>query len=205
MSLATRKNECGAALVMALLAIVCLSGLGLGLVAASNAERQIAGNARGAAATALAADAALEGVLLELAAAPDWSPLLAGGVSVFHDTTHRPTTPSRVVVDLDQVTSEIQADASATYPLGVNTPAWRLFGWGPLTGLAGLPASDGGAYVAVWIADDPADADGSASTDANGTMMLHSEAFGFGATRRSADAVIARAPIGVRVLSWRSR
>ena len=198
-------REQGAALVLSLLVIVCLSGLGLGLVAATNAERQIAGNARGSAATALAADAAIEGVLTEISSVPNWNALLTGSTSQFHDVTHRPLSPSRVVLDLDQVTIDIQADAASTYALGTNTPMWRLFAWGPLAQMAGLAAGDSGAYVAVWVADDPADADGSAGTDANATIMLHSEAFGFGATRRSADVVITRAPVGVRVLSWRSK
>lgn len=197
-------KEQGSALAFALLVVVCLSGLGLGLVASGNAERQIAANARGAAATSLAADAAIEGVLPEIAATPDWTTLLSGATSTFHDTTHQPTTASRTTVDLDQVRVEIQSEATATYPVGANTPTWRLFAWGPLTRLAGLAAEDSGAYVAVWLADDPADVDGVASADTNGTILVHSEAFGYGATRRSADAVIARAPVGVRVLSWRS-
>ena len=116
-----------------------------------------------------------------------------------------PVTSSRTIIDLDQITADLQSDVASTFALGANTPAWRLYAWGPLTRLAGLPATDSGAYVAVWLADDPADADGLPSVDANGTIMVHSEAFGFGATRRGVDAVIARAPVGVRVLSWRPR
>jgi hypothetical protein len=198
-------TEQGAALVMAMLIVACLSGLGLGLVAASTAERQIAGNARGAAATELAAAAAIEGMLPEIAAAPDWSALLSTSTSWLHAGTHHPITSSRTFIDLDQIGADIQSDAAATYGLGANTPQWRLFAWGPLTELAGLEAQASGAYVAVWIADDPTDGDDSATADANGTIMLHSEAFGYGATRRGADVVIARAPAGVRVLSWRSR
>lgn len=199
-------KEQGAALVMSLLVIICLSGLALGMVAASSAERQIAGNARGAAAAGLAADAVIEGVIAEVAAVSDWSVLLAGDrSSAFQDATRRPVTPSRAVVDLDRVTAEVQADTAGTFPLGAGTPVWRLYAWGPLTRLAGLPSSDSGAYVAVWVADDPADGDGVATVDANETIMVHSEAFGFGGTRRSSDAVLGRAPFGVRVLSWRSR
>ncbi len=198
-------REEGAALVLALLVVVCLSGLGFGLAAAGSAERQIAGNARLAAVASVAADAAIEGVLSEIGAAPDWSVLLSGATSAFHDVTHRPLLASRAEIDLDQVTTDLQADAVATYPLGANTPSWRLFAWGPLTRLAGLPAEDSGAYVAVWLADDPADSDGASGSDANGTVMVHSEAFGYGGTRRGADAIVARAPVGVRVLSWRSR
>ena len=107
-----RKNQQGAALVLSLLVVVCLSGVGLGLAAASSAERQIAANARGAVATSAAAEAAVEGVLTEISAAPDWSVWLAGVTSRFHDATRRPLTPSRVTVDLDQVTTELQAEAA---------------------------------------------------------------------------------------------
>ena len=200
-----RKNQQGAALVLSLLVVVCLSGVGLGLAAASSAERQIAANARGAVATSAAAEAAVEGVLTEISAAPDWSVWLAGVTSRFHDATRRPLTPSRVTVDLDQVTTELQAEAATAWPLGPNTPAWRLVAWGTLEALAGLEAGASGAYVAVWAADDPGEADAQASADSNGTIMLHGEAFGFGATRRAVDVVIVRAAAGPRVLSWRSR
>jgi hypothetical protein len=196
-------REQGAALVTALLVIVCLSALGLGLVTASSAERQIAGNARGAAALGLAAGAAIEGVIGEIGRAPDWSALLAVATSAFQDGSRQPQTPSRTVVDLDAITTELQADATAAFPLGANTPRWRLFAWGPLTRLAGLAASESRAYVAVWIADDASDADGDAWADANGVIMVHSEAFA-GGMRRSADAVLGQALGGVRVLSLRS-
>lgn len=197
-------SEQGGALVISLLVLVCLSGLGLGLVAAGDAERSIAGHARRAAETMRAAEAGVEGVLPEIAAAASWTTLLATSVSSFHDATRKPVVPSRATIDLDVITAELQSDASATYPLGPNTPAWRLYAWGPLTTLAGLAADQAGTYVAVWLADDPADGDNLSGADANGIIMMHSEAFGFGRTRRSVDAVVARTAGGVRVLSWRT-
>jgi hypothetical protein len=200
------KSDGGAALVLALLVVVCLSGIGLGMVAASASERQISANSRNAAAINLAASAVVEGVIGEVAAAPSWSPLVSGAqLSMFNAGAHQVTTPSRTLLNLDVITAEIQADAAATYSLGGNTPQWRLFGWGPLTTLAGLPAGDSGAYVAVWVADDPSDNDGNASADANGVIMLHGEAFGYGASRAAADVVLKRTAAGPRVLSWRSR
>jgi len=199
-------GEGGAALIMALLVIVCLAGLGLGLVATSSAERQISGNVSSAAAIGLAADAVVEGVITEVGAAPDWTLLLSGAtVSAFSEGAHQVTTPSAAPLDLDAMTAELQADAAGTFPLGANTPAWRLFGWGTLATLAGIAPSASSAYVAVWVADDPADGDGSASTDANGVIMLHGEAFGRGGSRASADVVLSRTAGGPRVLSWRSR
>ena len=197
-------SERGGALVISLLVLVCLSGLGLGLVAAGDAERSIAANARRAAETMRAAEAAAEGVLPEIAAASSWTTLLATSVSAFHEATRKPVVPSRATVDLDVITAELQSDASAVYPLGPNTPVWRLYAWGPLTTMAGLAREEAGTYVAVWLADDPSDGDDLAGADANGIIMVHSEAFGFGRTRRSVDAVVARTAGGVRVLSWRT-
>lgn len=203
--LANEHSE-GAALIMALLVVVCLSGIGLGMAAASSAERQIAANARGAASIALAASAVVEGVIAEFAGAPDWTPFVNGTrLSLFTAGSHQVATASRTPLNLDTITAEIQSDAAATYALGANTPLWRLFGWGPLTTLAGLPVGDSGAYVAVWVADDPSDNDGNAAADGNGVIMLHGEAFGYGASRAAADVVLKRTAAGPRVLSWRSR
>lgn len=198
-------NQQGAALVMTLLVIACLAGLGMGLVAASSADVQIAANTRAASATSLAADSAVEAVIAELGTVASWSTWLSGTTSQFHDTTHRPLTPSQTVLDLDQVTTDLQAEIAAAFALGANTPRWRLCAWGALSTLAGLPPSSTGAYVAVWIADDPADADGSSATDANGIVLLHGEAFGYGATRRAVDVELQRASVGARILSWRPR
>ena len=198
--------ENGAALIMALLVVVCLSGIGLGMASTSSAERKISANARNAAAIGLAASAAIEGVIGELAGAADWSPFVSGTrQSVFNAGAPQVTTPSRTSLNLDTITAEIQGDAATTYPLGANTPVWRLLGWGPLTTLAGLPAGDSGAYVAVWVSDDPSDNDGNAAADLNGVIMLHGEAFGYGASRAAADVVLKRTAAGPRVLSWRSR
>ena len=200
------ENQKGAALIMALLVVVSLSGIGLGMAAASSSERQISANARAAAVVGLAASAVVEGVMGEVAAASDWTPLVSGAQqSVFNDGSRQVMTASRTPLNLDVITAELQADAAATYSLGANTPVWRLFGWGPLTTLAGLPAGDSGAYVAVWVADDPSDNDSDAAADANGVMMMHGEAFGYGASRASADVVVKRTAAGPRVLSWRSR
>jgi len=200
-----RHDETGAALVLALCVVVCLSGIGLGMAAATSSERQVAANARSAETISLAAASVVEGVIGEVAAAPSWSPLVSGAAtSVFNAGSHQVLTPSRMTINLDTITAEIQADAMSAYPVGMNTPVWRLYGWGPLTTLAGLPAGDSGAYVAVWVADDPSDNDGNPAADANGVIMLHGEAFGYGASRASAELVLKRTAAGPRVLSWRS-
>jgi hypothetical protein len=52
-------------------------------------------------------------------------------------------------------------------------------------------------YVAVWVADDPADGtggvpDGDPLADVNGTLTLHAEAFGPAGTRKVIEVTVAR-------------
>ena len=102
-------REDGAALILALIVVVALSGIGLGMVAASSTERQVSANARNAAEIGLAADAVVEGVIGDVAAEPNWSPLLSGArVSAFSTGSHQVTTPSRTSLNLDTVTAELQ-------------------------------------------------------------------------------------------------
>ena len=48
-------------------------------------------------------------------------------------------------------------------------------------------------YVAVWVADDPAETRRrSATADTNGTLTLHAEAIGPGGTRKVIEVTVAR-------------
>lgn len=196
-------KEQGTALVLSLLVVVCLSGLGLGLATASGAERTVAGHAHGAIDTMLAADAAVESVLGDVAAAPDWSTWLSGVTTSFRDTSLVVTTPAKARVDLAAITAELQSDG--TYGTGANAPVWHLIAWGRLAARLGLPSDANLNYVAVWAADDPAETDGRPDLDANHILLLHGEAFGLGAGRCGVDVMIERTPAGPRVRSWRSR
>jgi hypothetical protein len=57
-----------------------------------------------------------------------------------------------------------------------------------------LPANeiDSPMYVAVWVADDPAEDDGNPATDGNGTLTLHAEAYGPSGTRKVIEVTVAR-------------
>ena len=100
-------------------------------------------------------------------------------------------------IDLDARTAELNADAARKWPVGPDTPRWRLVGWGR------LPEMPSARRVAVWIADDVMDADGIPGEDRNGMLMIHVEAFG---PRGAAHVVAAymRRDVGVvRTVSWR--
>lgn len=204
MTAGRRGAERGGALVITLAVLACLSGLGLGLVATATAERAVAAHARAASATMVAAGAAVEAALGELSGWDSWSAALDGArPSAFRDATVWPVTPTRLTLDLGALTVALQDDTRSRYAAGPNAPVWRLFRWGRLATLAGVPDTVTRGYVAVWVADDPWDGDDLPLEDANGTVMLHGEAFGDAGTRRATDAVIARSEGGVRVLSWR--
>jgi hypothetical protein len=206
--LAGSRDDRGSAVVIALVATVLLAALGQGLVLLTSTEQAIAGNAHAGVETLYAADAAIACVLPELRQAPHWSDVLNGATrSAFVDGTRTPTLPSGDTVDLDALTNALQARSQASDPWGSNNPVWRLYAYGPLDRLAGTMRSR--AYVAVWVADDPAETDGDATADSNRVLMMLAEAFGPNRTARSISVTIGapdREGAGQgrpRVLSWR--
>jgi hypothetical protein len=47
-------------------------------------------------------------------------------------------------------------------------------------------------YIAVWVADDPAETDGNPLADGNGTLTLHAEAYGPNGSRKVVEVTVAR-------------
>lgn len=214
-------GERGSALLIALLAGMTLSVLGLALLLTSNTETLIAANSRDAQQAVYAADAAVERARRDLALTPAWTSVLEAGaipecaqtLSTFAATAC--SDPSQLIVtlpgtnqkiDLAAATDALQATSDAQDLWGVNDPVWRLYAFGPLAGLLPPGAVATPLYVAVWAADDPSETDGAPSADSNGVLALHAEAYGPTGTKRMIDATIARpAPgrPGTRLLSWR--
>ena len=55
-------------------------------------------------------------------------------------------------------TGQLQADDRHARICGApNNPQWKLFAWGPLSDMLPNNQIDSPMYVAVWVADDPAD------------------------------------------------
>jgi hypothetical protein len=202
------RNDRGSAVVIALVATVLLAALGQGLVLLTNTEQAIAVNAHDGVETLYAADAAVACVQAELRRMPRWSDLLSGaGRTSFVDGTRTPTLPSGGTLDLDALTSALQAESRASDPWGPNNPIWRLVAYGPLDRLAGRLQSR--AYVAVWVADDPSETDGDPTVDSNGVLTVRVEAFGPNRSARTVSVTIG-GTVGEdgeqarpRVLSWR--
>ena len=200
-------NEDGTALIIALMSMMLLTALGAAVVMVSRTETAIANNYRNSQEALYAADAAIERVVQDLLMVPRWNDILvdagagvAGVTSSF--TTGNPGSqialPAGGRMTLTTATASLQAESDAAAQWGPNNPQWRLFAWGPLSDLLGTTAIDSNMYVAVWVADDPADGpstavpDGNPLLDANGTLTLRAEAIGPSGTRKTIEVTVAR-------------
>ena len=186
-------DDRGSAIVIALIATVLLTSLGVGLVLLTNTESAIASNYRAGNETLYAADAAVERVVQDLLLVPRWNDILSGTVqSGFVDTTLTPTLSSQQAVSLTAMTSDVQTQSDATAPWGLNNPVWRLFAYGPMSSMLGANSVQSDSYLVVWISDDPAEVDDDPSADTNGVLTLFAQAIGPYGTIRSVEVTVAK-------------
>jgi hypothetical protein len=168
-------------MIVTLLLTTVLLALSMGLVILTNVESAVSGNFIRAGETFQAADAGVEMAIASLSGA-DWSLILAGSEPPC-------TTPDGAPVSI-----------TGFYPIdrwGPNSPVWRLY--------ACLPGSDAAraATVAIWLADDPSEADGDPFLDTNRRVTLRSEAFGPAGAHVGVEATVERGA-ELRILSWRA-
>jgi len=175
-------------MIVALLLTTVLLALGMGLVALTNVETAVAANFRRAGDALQAADAGIEIAAARLSAA-DWGvvlsavePLACGGPD------GSPVAPTGFY---------------RTDRWGANGPVWRLYVCGPLQDQMPGEAVDPVTVLAIWLADDPSEADDDPILDTNQRLTVRAEAFGPGGTHAAIEATVARAGPGVRILSWR--
>ncbi len=189
-----RRDERGVALIIALMATLLLTALGVALVLVTSTETQIAGHFRDAQEALYAADAGVERAVQDLLLVPRWNDVLAGTVrSGFVDSTLLPTLPGGgVTIDLNQATTALQAETDAANLWGANNPRWQLYAWGRVTNLLPTGTIDSWMYIAVWVADDPSETDGDPLSDTNGVLTLHAEAYGQWNTRKVIEVTVAR-------------
>jgi hypothetical protein len=192
------RSETGTALIIALMSMMLMTALGAAVIMVTNTETQIAGNYSNSQEAIYAADAAAERVVQDLLMIPRWNDILTGAAqSAFVDgaISGQKTLPGGGRITLccgtGTATGQLQAETDTADNWGANNPQWRLFAWGPLGDLLpGVVRSP--MYVAVWIADDPAETDGSPAADVNGTLTLHAEAYGPQGTRKVVEVTVAR-------------
>jgi hypothetical protein len=195
----------GSALIIALMSMMLLTALGAAVVMVTNTETMIAANYRNGQEALYAADAGVERVVQDLLMVPRWNDILSGSEqSAFIDGSMsvQKILPAggRITLccDGNSATGQLQATTDAANLWGANNPRWKLFAWGPLNSMLPNASLDTAMYVAVWVADDPADgpdvahADGNPAMDTNGVLTLHAEAYGPGGTRKVVEVTVAR-------------
>jgi PilX N-terminal len=190
-----RRDERGTALIIALMAMMLLTALGAAVVMVSSTETHISSNYRTSQEALYAADAAVERVVEDLLMIPRWNDILSGASqSAFVDGAAgvSKTLPGGGTITLTSATTALQSDTDTLNLWGPNNPQWKLFAWGPLSNMLPNNQIDSSMYVAVWVADDPAETDANPLTDGNGTLTLHAEAIGPSGTRKVVEVTVAR-------------
>jgi hypothetical protein len=192
-------NDEGTALIIALMSMLLLTALAAAVVMVSSTEVKIAGNYNNAQETLYAADAAVERVVQDLLLIPRWNDILSGSVkSALIDGSDSVSKAvpggSRILLccSATSATGQIQALTDTANLWGANNPRWKLFAYAPLKDMLPDVEIDSPSYIAVWIADDPAEIDDDPLADTNGTLTLHAEAFGPTGTHKVIEVTVAR-------------
>jgi hypothetical protein len=173
------KNNKGAALVLAMMAVAFLAALALSLSMLTGVEMRVAANYSDAHEAMSAAETALEFAVREALSITDWSGVAAGNIrSTFADGG-----PGGLRTRADGSTVDLTA---LTTDLG--DPLWRLFAYGALSRLENVPSN---AYIVVWAKPDP--------VGSQEGLALRADAFGSAGTRRGVQAAVSRRG----VLSWK--
>ena len=195
-----RADERGAALVVALMATLLLSALGLALILTTTTETKITGNYTYGQEALYSADGAIERTVQDVLTVPDWNDMLSGAQrSAFVDgsPSGTRTLPNGAVIDLGEATNMINCGKLTTCsaaemntstedrPWGLNNPRYQLFAYGPANNFLDTGTTNSPFYVVVWVADDPSESDGDPTKDGNdatnfgsGVITLRAEAWG---------------------------
>ena len=209
-------GEDGMALIIALMAMLMMTALGMALVLTTSVETMIAGNFRNSSEGLYAADAVVERAMDDLLAVPDWNTLLDGSVqSAFIDglPSGARTLPNGSLIDLSQIiglancektTTCSTADMNAVTterPWGANNPRWQLYAYGPLREVTPTDTINSNVYVVVWVGDDPSENDNLPLTDGDesaglnpgrGVVSMLVHAYGPSGSRRVIETTFAR-------------
>ena len=208
------KNDRGAALIIALMAMLLLTALGLALVLNTTTEGMITGNFRSGQEALYAADAGVERVMDDLLTVPDWNNILTGSVrSAFIDgsPSGARTMPDGTSIDLTEATNMANcghvascsiAEMNASTedrPWGANNPRWKLYAYGALNTIISTGTVNSNIYVIVWVGDDQSENDDDPTTDGNaqtnpgsGVLAMHVEAFGPQGTHKILEVTVAK-------------
>jgi hypothetical protein len=204
---ARRRSDEGAALLLALIVTLLCLAIGAGVVAVAAIEVAHGGASRAAIVADAAADAAAERALHDLGRLASWNAALAGAVqSSWSGGPTLVTVPGHGTIDLAGITVQLQAASDAFVRRGADNPRWQLFAWGWLGAATGDGPARGLPFSAVWVFDDPGEADTDPEADSNGRVGLYAMAFGPLGVERAVELTVAQItdPVGARVIAWRA-
>lgn len=184
------------ALVISMMALTLLTALAHALVLGTVTETAIAASHREGVETFYAAEAAVELVVQDVAAAVDWDEIAAGDArSAFVDGPPSGTRQvGAVTVDLTAATADV-----VTASVGESDPiAYQLYAYGRLGDMIPEAAGRSPYYVAAWIAGLESD-----ETEELSAVRIVGRAYGPTGSRRSMSVTLSRAASEeLRVVSW---
>ena len=173
------SRQDGLALLVAMMAMLMMTALGIGLVLTTTTETLISANFRNSVEGLYAADAAVERALNELLTVPDWNVLLSGTVQsalVDGPPSGTRTLADATMLDLTRVVNvancaKVTCSASdlvavtSDRPWGPNNPVWRLYAYSRFSEMLPGNAIESSFYVVVMVGDDPSENDGNPLQD----------------------------------------
>ena len=178
------RREDGVALIVALMATMLMTALGVALILTTSSETMITANYRNGQEALYAADAALERAMDDILTVPDWNNLLNGTTqSAFIDGAPSGTRslPDGTQIDLSQLLSlancgkvtscspgDLTANLTGSRPWGANNPVWQLYAYNRLDAIVPSGTVNSQYYVVVLVADDPSDNDDDPTHDGLG-------------------------------------
>ena len=194
-------SEDGVAMLIAMMALLLMSALGIAVILTSSSETIIAAHFRNSLEARYAADAIIERAMDDIVGVADWNTLIDGSTqSAWVDGAPAGLRTLRdgSTIDLAQVvnlancqktTACSLADMNAITadrPWGTNNPRWKPYAYGPLRDMLPAPNTiDSPYYVLLLVGDDPSETDNDPTTDGAGVtspgwhvIAMRSEAFG---------------------------
>ena len=213
-------REDGAAVLMAMMAVLLMTAIGTALVVSSSSETVMAAHFQQAVEGRYAAGVMLERGLDDLLAMGDWSAVTAGLVQspwVDGAPTGARTIAGAATIDLTEVVNLANCEkraacsqsdiveATQDRPWGTNNPDWKLYAYAPLGDVLAGVSVDSHFYVVLLVGSGPT---------AN-LIAVRAEAFGPQGAHAIVEAIAGRTPAvekgyndepvpeSVKILSWR--
>jgi Tfp pilus assembly protein PilX len=208
------RREDGIAVVIALMAMLLMTALGLALVMTTTSETKIAANYRDSQEALYAADAGLERSMEDILTVPDWNKLLDGstqsafidgppsGARTLADGTQLDLTQVVNMANCEKVTTCSVADMNAntgSRRWGLNNPRWQLYAYNSINNMLPTGTVNSPYYVVVLVGDDPSENDNDplhdgadAGNPGSGVLSMRAEAFGPGGSFKVIEMTVSR-------------